>query len=935
MLRATGLTIFLFLISSVLYGADSLRVVTVDPRYPLHELADYVEAFSDSTGALGVGEVALRGGDFRPLASIEQPDYRHAWWLRLRLTAAADLDRWILWLQPGTPEVADDVVAVFVERNGRFTDTLYTGWLVPASQKELRDPFDVNRVPLSLRAGDTVVVYTRLEQQQKFASYTLPRPVLHRPGVPVAYKPAIFDWAAVLFGISVIIGFFGWVLLLLTRDRTYLFFALWVTCMAGHYVILSPFLDFLDFAFRDYPQADLHLWNLFTAGGFTLYFLFGREFTRSAGRPRYQNYVLLASAGVAAVGFIVQSLTFISTQTLPSPAFMLAFGFFGIAACVPMAFSRDVLSRFFGISSSVFVFSSLLGVLYGNNVIALPFNPWAVGQFVQFLILALGLAYRFRHNEAARHEAEHIRSLDQIKTRFFTNISHEFRTPLTLILGPVKQWIATTTDRTPSATNGPATASVPVAELDRLRRNGERLLELVNQLLDLSRLEHGRIRLQTSRDDVVQRLRVLAHSFESLAGQTGVQYQIQLPAEPVFGWFDADKLEKIAVNLLSNAFKHTSTGGVVRCVAEVADKRLHLTVEDTGRGMEPAELDRIFERFYQIDSSLRSGAGSGIGLALVKELVDLHRGQLSVNSRPGAGSVFRVSLPLEAEAYTDEERTGVPSAVSSRQLVVAPETVSGQEQGVVPSEDSPLCLVVEDNRDVQAFIGEQLATRFRVEYAADGPSGLTRATELVPDLVVSDVMMPGFDGIELCARLKTDQRTSHIPVILLTARADQASRLQGLETGADDYLTKPFDAVELATRAVNLVELRRRLRVQFSREVVLKPKDIALTSADERFLQTLLDVMEARLGDDQLGVEDLARAAGMSRSQLHRKLTALIDQPPVEFIRNFRLRRAKEMLEAGVGNVSEVGYDVGFSSPAYFSKVFKDTFGVAPSEVLR
>lgn len=245
----------------------------------------------------------------------------------------------------------------------------------------------------------------------------------------------------------------------------------------------------------------------------------------------------------------------------------------------------------------------------------------------------------------------------------------------------------------------------------------------------------------------------------------------------------------------------------------------------------------------------------------------------------------------------------------------------------------PLCLVVEDNLELRGYIREQLDGAFRVLLASDGREGLQTALRYIPDLVISDVMMPGMDGNQLCAALKSDEHTSHIPVVLLTARAGQESKIEGLETGADDYLTKPFDSRELLTRAQNLVRQREALRKQFSRTVVLKPQEIALTSTDERFLQRIQQSLDDNLGNDQFSVEELASAVGMSRSQLHRKLTALIDQPPVEFIRNFRLRRAKEMLEAGAGNVSEIGYAVGFSSPAYFSKAFRDAFGVAPSEL--
>ncbi len=540
--------------------------------------------------------------------------------------------------------------------------------------------------------------------------------------------------------------------------------------------------------------------------------------------------------------------------------------------------------------------------------------------------------HRLRQREAEHSlalrdaEASRLLELDRIKSSFFANISHEFRTPLTLILGPVQKWLA----------EHPAVPviDIPAKDLNGIRRNAARLLDLVNQLLDLSKIESGRMRVAVSRDDLTQTLRVLGNAFESMAEQGNIRYRIEIPAESALAWFDRDKLEKITANLLSNAFKHTPPGGTVTLHAELRDDQLHLSVQDNGKGIPAEELNRIFERFYQVEGS--GDKGTGIGLALVKELVALHHGSISVESKLGEGSVFRVTLPVGWGMFAADEivENTVPVSVQEFSGKMATLQMPQTTPEETPEDPAlPLCLVVEDNPELQVFIRDQLSGHFRVLLAANGRIGLDMATENIPDLVISDVMMPEMDGNQLCAALKTDERTSHIPVILLTAKAGQESRLEGLETGADDYLTKPFDTRELLVRANNLIAQRERLRKQFSRTVVLKPKDIALTSADERFLQRIQDSLDEHLGNEQFNVEELAAGVGMSRSQLHRKLTALIDQPPVEFIRNFRLRRAKEMLEAGTGNVSEICYDVGFSSPAYFSKAFKEAFGMSPSEL--
>lgn len=523
-------------------------------------------------------------------------------------------------------------------------------------------------------------------------------------------------------------------------------------------------------------------------------------------------------------------------------------------------------------------------------------------------------------------EASRLRELDQVKSSFFANISHEFRTPLTLILGPVQKWLRDAP--------GQSELTIQGKELNGIRRNANRLLDLVNQLLDLSKIESGRMRLSVSRGDIAQTLRVLGNAFDSMAEQNNIHYRIELPAESALAWFDRDKLEKIASNLLSNAFKHTPESGEVIFKGEVRDDRLYLSVRDNGKGIAPEDLDKIFERFYQVENT--GDKGTGIGLALVKELVALHKGAIAVESSPGAGAVFQVELPVGWGMFAPEDIVETaPAAAFIPEKPAAAETVPSPALAspFLEGDSLPLCLVVEDNAELQTFIRDQLQADFRVVIAGNGRLGFEAALEHIPDLVISDVMMPEMDGNQLCAALKTDERTSHIPVILLTAKAGLDSRIEGLETGADDYLTKPFDTRELLVRAHNLVAQRERLRKQFSRTMVLKPREIALTSADERFLQRVQESLDTHLGDEQFSVEELATQVGMSRSQLHRKLTALIDQPPVEFIRNFRLQRAKEMLEAGTGNVSEICYDVGFSSPAYFSKAFKDAFGISPSEV--
>jgi DNA-binding response OmpR family regulator len=408
-------------------------------------------------------------------------------------------------------------------------------------------------------------------------------------------------------------------------------------------------------------------------------------------------------------------------------------------------------------------------------------------------------------------------------------------------------------------------------------------------------------------------------------------------------YFDRDKMEKVLTNLLSNAFKFTSAGGRVR--VEISNSRTQMPnvaqifVSDTGIGIHQEELPHVFDRFYQVDASqTREQEGSGIGLALTKELVELHHGTIDVRSEIGKGTKFTILLPLGNKHLSPGEIVQAPT-VPDRVAILDQETIlpSPAETHEISDhasrEEQQLILVIEDNADVRAYICDYLVAQYRVIEANDGIEGVKKAKESIPDLIISDVMMPKMDGFEVCKQLKQDEKTSHVPVILLTAKAGQENKVEGLETGADDYLTKPFDAKELLVRIKNLIELRRKLRERFSKTQILKPGEIAVTSVDDAFLQKVMSVVEEKLGDEKFGVEQFAREVGMSRSQLHRKVTALIGQTPTDFIRYMRLHRAMDLLKKNTGTVSETAYSVGFSGVSYFSKCFQEQFNMLPSEV--
>ncbi len=555
-----------------------------------------------------------------------------------------------------------------------------------------------------------------------------------------------------------------------------------------------------------------------------------------------------------------------------------------------------------------------------------------------------------KQNAQLETQAEKLTELDHMKSRFFANLSHEFRTPLTLILGPVEQALQETPE-------GKARSRLRLAHT-----NAQRLLGLINQLLDLSKLESGKMQLRAAEGDLVAFLQNLAVAFAPLAERKRIALRFASTEKKLLVYFDRDKAEKIFNNLLSNAIKFTPEGGEVSVQLSVNSNQLPLntdhwslitdhwilvTIKDTGIGIPADKLPHVFDRFYQVDASpTREYEGTGIGLALVKELVELHRGEVSVTSAEGKGSTFTVRLPLGKDHLAPEEVLEISeqysvgsdqSSVISEHEAMTPSLQNSNapsiQKSITPEiQERDLVLIVEDNAEMRRYVRQELEPAYRVLEAANGEEGLAAALEAIPDVVISDVMMPKMNGYELCSRLKTDERTSHIPVILLTAKADRLDKLAGLETGADDYLGKPFDRQELVARVKNLIALRRKLRERFARQLTLKPSEVAVESRDEAFLKKVMTVIEERMGEEGFEMETLCRSVGMSRAQLQRKLKALVNQSPMELVRSMRLERAADLLRQNAGSIAEIAYQVGFSSQAHFTRSFHEHFGAPPSE---
>ena len=553
---------------------------------------------------------------------------------------------------------------------------------------------------------------------------------------------------------------------------------------------------------------------------------------------------------------------------------------------------------------------------------------WAYLLYAIGLVVVLFLArYRMLKREREKFHLQQIENevakneeINNMKFRFFTNVSHELRTPLTLIISPLEGMLKETTDELQSA------------RLQLMYRNAQRLLHLVNQLLDFRKGEMSTHQLSLSEGDIISYVHSVCNSFLLMADKKHIQFSFFSGIDTFSMAFDADKVGKIVMNLLSNAFKFTPEGGRVTVMIEHVTgtpDMLEIKIADTGIGISDVDKEHIFERFYQAGhKGVEETTGNGIGLSLVRDFVTLHEGEVKVFDNIGTGSVFVIQFPVKhveiQVQLPPETGTGV-SAGEEEDKEIKEEIREETER-----KDFPLLLIVDDNEDFRIFMRYSLELQYRVKLAVNGNEAWEMMQEELPDLVISDVMMPQMDGNELCRLIKQDKRTAHIPVILLTARQNTEAKLEGLQTGADDYVTKPFNMTILVLRIRKLIELSRYHRVTQGM-IDPAPSEIVITSLDEKLIEKAIKYVEDNMSRTELSVEELSRELGMSRVHLYKKLLQITGKTPIEFIRVIRLKRAAQLLRESQLHVSEVAFEVGFNNPKYFSRYFKDEFGVLPS----
>lgn len=541
---------------------------------------------------------------------------------------------------------------------------------------------------------------------------------------------------------------------------------------------------------------------------------------------------------------------------------------------------------------------------------------WAYLLYLLTAVLLMGSITRYylrRQKEKQQHQMDV--QLTEMKLRFFTNISHELRTPLTLILTPLESMVRKI-DRWQQEDQEETHLTFISNQLMMIQRNAQRLLSLVNNLLDFRKLEMGQQKLELTNGDIFEFVRTVCETFRPISTEKGIGLGYAIPNEQLYINFDSRKLQHILYNLLSNAFKFTPAGGQIAVsIAKTDTEWLSITVKDTGCGIPSRDLPHIFDRYYQSKNTADpSVTGTGIGLHLTKEYLQLHGGNITVNSKLGEGTTFTAFLP------TNIKMKEQPLPAEPHQQAEGPETESRKAN----------LLIVDDNDEFRQFLCGELAEQYNIHQAANGEEALTVITEQDIDLMVSDVMMPAMDGMTLCHRIKQDVNTSHVMVILLTARTAEESKIEGLRTGADDYLSKPFNMEMLQLRISHLLELRRQRNQDFLKGENVEVEAVALNETDQKFLRSAVEAIERHLSNEEYDIDALAADVCMSRSTLYRKLHSLTGQKPSLFIRAIRLKHAARMIKEGSYNLTEISTLCGFSSPSYFSRCFKAQYGVPP-----
>lgn len=891
---------------------------------------------------LGKAEICLRESDDRALISIINEPFQvtedsiigepyQVVWVRFALKNVSNepikkklrlFDGWCEKVEIHSISPSDEVVWLY-DRAGYMMpqDSIFSGY---NNDEGFKPP---HQITIRLAANETRLFYLKYSKLYRpFLEINLSLKSIEYAAEVEVQEAKGFWTTAAFVGMLAFFSAFYLLYFFIVKDIAYLYYALFGFSMVFGATVMDDYILFY-YQLLYQQNTTLQPWIYMVSGSMSvvLYIQFTRTYLDSPKRYYYFDKFLLV---VMAYGIITTLLVLANfyfnrrqfSQYLPFAAFMAVVGITYITQIVLILRKGNSSDMFLLVGISLLLACLLPSQLkefffpdeyYYKKPLFGTLSVLQLGTILEMLVFALGLSYRTKR---LKQEKVQLETLDKLKTRFFTDISHELRTPLMLIKGPLQELQKRLLPEQGS-------------ELAQLaEQNADKLLAMISRILDLSKLEANKMEVNREIIDVVTLAKGIFFSFESLAKTKDIHLTYESEIAKLEMALDVEKIETVLTNLLTNAIKYTEPTGKITLQINQIGNEAKLSLTDTGIGIPENQLGKVFNRFYQKGEQ---GSSFGIGLALVKELILLHKGSLSVKSKEQEGSTFTILLPIITTGY-DTFQENTPLSFPGKSIEKTEIDNIKEPSGNIAYHPDKHVLIVEDNADVRKFIKRQLANRYKVSTAEDGSEGIRKAKKIQPDLVISDVMMPKTDGYSLTHTLKNDILTSHIPIILLTAKAGQVSKNEGLSAGADAYLTKPYDFEELTLRIDNLIKLRQELRTRFAETVQIKPAEVSGNSVDTEFLEKLIAIVEQQMSNEDFSVDMLSDEIGMSSRNLNRKLQALLNTTPTDFIKSIRLQRAADLLSQNTGTIAEIAFQTGFRSAAYFSSSFKKHFGISP-----
>lgn len=922
---------FILLFSCISAKADNNIYVLNDNHDAQIVIGDSIFAIVDLSDSLSIKELTQSFNDYKPnlLSNIKSNNKAKTIWARADIKNEGKLitNKYFRFCK------SYQHITVYTVEHQIVQNIQTSGSALKPSQKST--PLSSNQIQFSLDPGKTKSYYFKLKVAENTANYHLKHIYISPGQHKIATIIDTYTWQALYSGVMILFALISFFMISIFREKIFIYLGMIMVFFALYFMSVSGTL----YSFFDLPNptSSSLIIRIFISLILISGYLFTCEYIQLKKYYKkyfyYYTYFTIFSSVAPHIWWIFsKDNVFVSQSSnlLTAVWLILTISPVAILAKRKDKDARILLLSFASMVISALIYTSIL-------IVNVSYSGWAKDSFQIGVIIFSGILFYglFDKINSIKQEQQHMKNLDELKSKFFSNISHEFRTPLSLIMDPIKQLSEK------SETNNDKKL------LQLAYKNAERLLQLINQLLDLSKLEAGKMKLNASEQNFIMVMKEILGSFESLAQQKNIRIQYDFAQENIPLFIDRDKVEKIFYNLISNAIKFSNderSGEITVKLTEHEDS-IEVQVCDNGIGIPIHQLPYVFDRFFQVEVQKQErNEGSGIGLALVKELVELHHGSIQVKSKHQNGCCFIIELPkgklhLQDNEISTKPRTTESQAISHTTFGAVKDDIHINDEqftSALEQKDSkPSILIVEDNPDVRNYIKNHLSHHYKVWEAENGSQGIDLTIKHQPDLVISDVMMPKKNGYELSHFLKQDPRTSHIPIILLTAKAGQEEKITGLETGADDYLVKPFDSKELDIRISNLIQIRKELQKHFSKHgPVAAQKTTGISTVDKTFLDKVVRCLAANYHDNNYTIDALANEVGMSKVHLNRKLKALTDFSTNKFIQAYRLQQALKMLQEKKGNVSEIAHKTGFNTTAYFVKCFREKYEVTPGSIL-